>query len=644
MQDATHPSLDSSRDSLGNVLLERRGSFSLALITCLYSVPATILGAAGAVMIPWKHGIGDLRDLGLIAFSLAICVTGAFITRFALDQCSLMRVHEGGVSKRSWGRTRSLLFRDIDGFWCDGSHHYSHGAYTGPSYSLHFYPVWEIGERPLKVELPSFLWNASERRPDQDLESFCGWMHQMLCERMRQQLQAGQPVDWLERLRFLPEWLEYRRKEGYRLREEVYPYASIRTVELVGQRNLRIFIDVDSEPQISVKTARQPNDVSGLMLLEWLIGCSKGEPAGAARPPLDDHELGTGFADEEEHVRPYIPRDTSVPFVAQRAPGEVEEAEEIIRNEGIFSWSTPERPPRPLTDKMIADAENVLGVKLPASLLAILRMQNGGCPQRREYHPDYVELHEVYGIAPGCTTCSALQEMPRRIWDVFEGYFDDAAYEEWRHTFQDTIHPDWGRKPRIPETILLLEDRVHWGIALHYVRCGRQGEPSVVHVEMEGSATGDQIFTEIAPDFLAFLRMLYVHSQEAVQREQDGRAFHDPSQQEDKSLSEAVREQRELAIRRRDRSHRIIFAFIVIGVAGGVATLAFDGTNPALAPVASLVVAVVSGVLLSRLGKKAKCPKCGHKWEIVEIPPNHLLEWTNCPGCDLDTSAGFGTG
>ena len=168
--------------------------------------------------------------------------------------------------------------------------------------------------------------------------------------------------------------------------------------------------------------------------------CGKGNPADAARCLNCGHELGSGPAvypaAYPDHARPYVPPDTSVPFVARRAPGEIERAERIIQSEGIFSWCAPEREPRELTDKMIADAENALRVKLPASLLAILKMQNGGYPQKRRFHPDYVDLHELCGIAPGCATLGSLQEMPERIWDILEGHLDDRTYQQWRDTFK----------------------------------------------------------------------------------------------------------------------------------------------------------------------------------------------------------------
>ena len=225
------------------------------------------------------------------------------------------------------------------------------------------------------------------------------------------------------------------------------------------------------------------------------------------------------------HVRPDTPIDRSVPFAAERSPGEIESALESL--EGVFSWGGYSQSPgqllssgvelnnvemRPLTDEMIADAEDAVRVKLPASYLAILRMQNGGHPYKDTYRPDYCPVCEFFGIAPGHGSRYPIQELPRLMWELFEGYVDDEYYDQWRNTL-DYVHPDWGEKPRIPETILLVAPDVHWGIGLNYIRCGRQGEPSVVHVEMEMPyGEPKDVLTELAPDFMTFLRSLYKDS------------------------------------------------------------------------------------------------------------------------------------
>gem|GEM_PF-561565 len=113
----------------------------------------------------------------------------------------------------------------------------------------------------------------------------------------------------------------------------------------------------------------------------------------------------------------------------------------------------------------------------------------------------------LHGIAPGSGTHASLQEMPQTIWDVFETFLDEDFYLKWWATLDGKIHPAWSGQPRIPESILLIAEDLHWGVGLNYVQCGPQGEPSVVHVEMEGPEP-EEFLREIAPDFMTFLRML----------------------------------------------------------------------------------------------------------------------------------------
>jgi len=133
-------------------------------------------------------------------------------------------------------------------------------------------------------------------------------------------------------------------------------------------------------------------------------------------------------------------------------------------------------------------------------------MQNGGIPYKDEYAPDSMLLPRLCGIAPGHASELPIQELPRYIWEAFEGYVSDEEYQKWWATL-DYVHSDWGERPRIPEAVLLVAPEAHWGIGLNYIRCGRQGEPSVVHVEMEQPHPGE-VLKELAPDFMTFLRGL----------------------------------------------------------------------------------------------------------------------------------------
>jgi hypothetical protein len=268
MQNAAYPYRNPSPQGLGRVLFQRRGALFHALLACLVYVPVGVLILVGLVLIVRKQAVGNLRDLGVIALGAVFCLGMGLMAYFSLRQYNLLRVHEGGVSRRAWGRTRSLLFEEIDRFWFGGGHVYARGAYLGPSYSLAFYPAPGSARRPLFIELPAFRFTARQPYSDQELERFRDWMYQVLSERMRKLLLDGQPVEWTRRLRFLPEGLEYQPNGRSGEDKQVYPYTSISRIEMDWHRgHLKLFIGAATEPQAVEKMVRQPNDVPGLMLL-----------------------------------------------------------------------------------------------------------------------------------------------------------------------------------------------------------------------------------------------------------------------------------------------------------------------------------------------------------------------------------------
>jgi hypothetical protein len=70
-------------------------------------------------------------------------------------------------------------------------------------------------------------------------------------------------------------------------------------------------------------------------------------------------------------------------------------------------WGSEYHPKNPkLTDAMIADAQEVLGVQLPDALIALLRVQNGGSTRgfifptkcRTSWSEDHVPFDELFGI------------------------------------------------------------------------------------------------------------------------------------------------------------------------------------------------------------------------------------------------------
>ncbi|HVK24750.1 MAG TPA: SMI1/KNR4 family protein [Actinokineospora sp.] len=137
----------------------------------------------------------------------------------------------------------------------------------------------------------------------------------------------------------------------------------------------------------------------------------------------------------------------------------------------------------PLTDEAVREAERALGVALPATLVELLRVQNGGgvvfgrtaypTSTRTSWAPDQVPFEDLMGIGPAGSV----------------------------RTILDTPHlvREWD----LPEPIVLLTGDGHWWIALDYRVCGPTGEPSVawLDVDMREDLT-------LAPDFRSFIEGL----------------------------------------------------------------------------------------------------------------------------------------
>lgn len=137
----------------------------------------------------------------------------------------------------------------------------------------------------------------------------------------------------------------------------------------------------------------------------------------------------------------------------------------------------------PLTDEAVREAEHVLGVKLPAALLDLLRIQNGGGIARgRRTYPisaptswaeDHVPFEDLMGI----------------------GHTEGAV------SLLDTPHliQEWG----LPTLVVLLTGDGHFWIALDYRGYGPQGEPSITWLDTEMETE-----LALAPDFRSFVEAL----------------------------------------------------------------------------------------------------------------------------------------
>jgi len=140
-----------------------------------------------------------------------------------------------------------------------------------------------------------------------------------------------------------------------------------------------------------------------------------------------------------------------------------------------------------LFDEVIASVEAVLGFRLPASYVALMRTRNGGmprntcCPAPRAttWAEDHVALTAFMGIGRE-RECSLAGRSGSRF-----------LVEEWGY-------------PAIGVYFADCPSAGHDMIAFDYRGCGPDGEPCVVHVDQE---VGYRI-TILAPDFVSFVQAL----------------------------------------------------------------------------------------------------------------------------------------
>jgi SMI1-KNR4 cell-wall len=157
-----------------------------------------------------------------------------------------------------------------------------------------------------------------------------------------------------------------------------------------------------------------------------------------------------------------------------------------IRREGLeIRWPSIEGPV--LTTELVRNAEAILGVRLPASYLALMHLCNGGylhadlgCPTAtpNSSAADHVTIDAIDGICPALD-CSPNESGRSGLGVLATAYL---------------VH-EWG----LPSGVVLLDGDGPTWIAHDYRSCGPAGEPSVVWLDVDG---GEHL--ELAPNFAAF--------------------------------------------------------------------------------------------------------------------------------------------
>ena len=141
----------------------------------------------------------------------------------------------------------------------------------------------------------------------------------------------------------------------------------------------------------------------------------------------------------------------------------------------------------PPSAKLIASIEMELAVRLPASYVELMKVQNGGIPRNccfptktpTSWAANHVAISGISGIGR------------KRTYSLCGELGSKFMQEQWGY-------------PDIGICICNCPSAGHDMIMLDYLKCGRQGEPQIVHVDQER----DYEITFLAKNFEAFIRGL----------------------------------------------------------------------------------------------------------------------------------------
>lgn len=141
-----------------------------------------------------------------------------------------------------------------------------------------------------------------------------------------------------------------------------------------------------------------------------------------------------------------------------------------------------------VTDELIQQTESLLGYHLPKTYIELIRSQNGGTPvkscypteEHTSWAEDHIAISSVCGIGGK--------------WGIDSDDFGSRfMIEEWGY-------------PDIGIVICQCPSAGHDAVMLDYRACGRDGEPAVIHVDVESA--DEPTITFLAKDFASFINGL----------------------------------------------------------------------------------------------------------------------------------------
>ncbi|MGM7635234.1 SMI1/KNR4 family protein [Bacillus sp. Hm123] len=140
--------------------------------------------------------------------------------------------------------------------------------------------------------------------------------------------------------------------------------------------------------------------------------------------------------------------------------------------------------PIQVTKEMIGEAEQTLGYKLPNSYIELIKMKNGGSP-----------VHTCY-----LTTAATSWAEDHIAIDGIRGIGGNRGIDSEDERSTDE---EWGYPIDIGFVICDCPSAGHDAVMLDYSLCGKNGEPRVIHVDVEGA--DEPTITVVAKDFETFV-------------------------------------------------------------------------------------------------------------------------------------------
>ncbi len=256
-----------SNSDLGRVLFERR-SGPVGVILC--GVTGVALGVLACVFVWLGFMTQDVITLG-VGLVLGLLGSTCLFAGMRLRKL-VLRCHERGLQRVMMTGSRTLPFEAVEVFSFEKRRNYSHGRYTGTTYTVVFADrSREIGD--------GIFYSTTVRNRDEELEEFRDRAATHIARRMARTFARHRHVQWTPELWFRGTALEYVRKRRWfgPSTSVLVPLNSITDFE-VREGLFYIWTNSQERAAATIKTS-SPNFYAGLVLFESLVSTHPHETA-----------------------------------------------------------------------------------------------------------------------------------------------------------------------------------------------------------------------------------------------------------------------------------------------------------------------------------------------------------------------------